>query len=234
MAKINAKAAKIIDDFSYVSKIELCRADSSGTAISGVKVTWTNFNDGTVTNGVLDGYTDSDCPVDKVIELAAKDCITRFNVVFDANGNGHSIIYRRRMGESEESLGFGTVTESDFSADDVPSSGCLSGYNMGWGAPATTPTAGASRYGRNLAEVNIVTLQGIVTISSDGIQEDLMVTEVSTSALAITQDRIADEVAKAADDLKKNGINSMYFIPVVILGAICVGVYFYMVQMNTV
>ena len=229
MNKIQAKAAKIIDDFSYVSKIELCRADSSGTAISGVKVTWTNFKDGTVTNGVLDGYTNSDCPVDKVVELAANDCITRFNVVFDANGNGHSVIYRRRMGESEESLGFGTVTASDFSADDVPTSGCLSGYNMGWYAPATTPTTGTSRYGRNLAEANIVTLQGIVTISSDGIQEDLMVTEIEVSALAIAEERIALELANATNDLTENGGNSKYLVPIVIIAAIAAGVYYFVV-----
>ena len=229
MNKIQAKAAKIIDDFSYVSKIELCRADSSGTAISGVKVTWTNFKDGTVTNGVLDGYTNSDCPVDKVVELAANDCITRFNVVFDANGNGHSVIYRRRMGESEESFGFGTVTESDFSADDVPNSGCLSGYNLGWYAPATTPTTGASRYGRSLSEANIVTLQGIVTISSDGIQEDLMVTEIEVSALAIAEERIALELANVTKDLTENGGNSKYLVPIVIIAAIAAGVYYFVV-----
>ena len=148
----------VVDDFSYVSKIQLCRKDVAGLAISGVRATWTSSKDGTQTVGVLDGYTGSDCPVDKVIELAADDCITRFNVVFDANGNGHSVIYRRRMGEQEESLGFGTVTTSDFSADDVPASGCLSGYNFGWETPATTPAVGASRYGRSLAEANIVSL----------------------------------------------------------------------------
>lgn len=231
-AKIDAKDPELVDDFSYVSKVELCRADASGTAISGAKITWTSAADGTVTKGVLDGYTDSDCPADKVIELAANDCITRVNVVFDANGNGHSIIYRRRMGEAEESLGFGTVTDADLAADDVPAAGCLSGYNFGWSAPATTPTAGASRYGRNLAEANVVSLQGAVTFSTEGVMADLEVAEVGASATAIAQERIAVEAAAVAgtDDDKKSGGMGMgtIVIVVVVLGAIAGGAYFYM------
>lgn len=97
------------------------------------------------------------------------------------------------MGEAEESIGFGTVTETDFSVDDVPASGCMSGYNLGWDAPATTPTTGASRYGRNLAEATVVSLQGVVTISSDGVEADLEVAEVGVSATTIATERIAIE-----------------------------------------
>lgn len=186
---------------------------------------------------MLDGYTDSDCPAEKVIELAAKDCITRFNVVFDANGNGHSVIYRRRMGEAEESLGFGTVTDTDFSVDDVPASGCMSGYNLGWAAPATTPTTGASRYGRNLAEATVVSLQGVVTISSDGVEADLEVAEVGASATTIATERITTEAAATVeqtnDSTASGGIGTIILI-VVILGAISGGVYFYMLQTGAI
>jgi len=227
-AKIAAKAPEVVDDFSYVSKIQLCRKDAAGVAISGVKVTWTSAKDGSVTNGVLDGYTSSDCPADKVIELAPKDCISRFNVVFDANGNGHSVIYRRRMGEAEESLGFGTVEASDFSADDVPASGCLSGYNFGWEAPSTTPSVGAARVGRSLAEANIVSLQGVVTLNNEGVEADLEVAEVGASATAIAEERIAVESTPADDDDELDGGVGKILVICIVLGAACGGAYYYM------
>lgn len=163
----------VIDDYSYVSRVAICRADSSAEMISGVKMTFTNTRDNAETEEPLEGYSGSQCPLDKVIELNATDCITRFNVVFDQLGNGHSIIYRRREGEAEETIGFGNVTTADFSTDDVPASGCLSGYNFGFDSPIIDAS------GRRLASDSEVSMQGAYTVSNEGAETDLEMAEIT-------------------------------------------------------
>ena len=65
----------------------------------------------------------------------------------------------------------------------MPATCCLSGYKLGFGAPTTTPTAGASRafsamhptVGTGIWE----TLMGMITISSGALDEQLAEAELT-------------------------------------------------------
>ena len=96
---------KIVDDTTYVSKIQVCRQSADSEQITGVKVTFKNAGTGIETEGEIEGNVESECPSDKVIELEKTDCITRLNIAFDDAGNGHSLIFRRREGTDEETMG---------------------------------------------------------------------------------------------------------------------------------
>lgn len=174
---------------SYVSKINVCHAPSgkgSPEQITGVKVTFKNAATGVETSDGIEGNAASECPTDKVIELEENDCITRLNIAFDDSGSGHSLVYRRRQGTAEETKGLKkNFRAEDVTNDDVPATGCLSGYNLGFGAPApaTTPTVSASRalsamhptVGTGIWE----TLMGMITISSGALDEQLAEAELT-------------------------------------------------------
>ena len=179
---------------SYVSKINVCRAPSgegNPEQITGVKVT---FKDSatkvevTEMEGSKDGagnIREMDCSdTEGAIELEENDCITRLNIAFDDTGSGHSLVYRRRQGTAEETKGLKkNFRAEDVTNDDVPATGCLSGYNLGFGAPATTPTVSASRalsamhptVGTGIWE----TLMGMITISSGALDEQLAEAELT-------------------------------------------------------
>ena len=88
----------------------------------------------------------------------------------------------------------------------MPATGCLSGYNLGFGAAATaTPTAGASRV--RLTSHPVVgagweTLQGMITISSGALDEQLSAVELEAiieQEVEVIQEAVAaEEAAQAA------------------------------------
>jgi len=197
---------KIVDDTTYVSKIQVCRQSADTEQITGVKITFKNAATGVETPGAIEGNAASECPTDKVIELEETDCITRLNIGFDDAGNGHSLIYRRREGTEEETMGLKSdFKASDVTNDDVPATGCLSGYNLGFGAKATAiPAVGASRVRLNAHPVvgsSFETLQGMVTISSGALDEQLAEEELEAviveEVVVIQQQVAAEEAAKA-------------------------------------
>lgn len=178
---------------SYVSKINVCRApngEGNQEQITGVKVTFRDTAtkaEYTEMEGSKDGagnVREMDCSdTEGAIELEENDCITRLNIAFDDTGSGHSLVYRRRQGTAEETKGLKkNFRAEDVTNDDVPATGCLSGYNLGFGAPTTTPTVSASRalsamhptVGTGIWE----TLMGMITISSGALDEQLAEAEL--------------------------------------------------------
>jgi hypothetical protein len=98
----------------------------------------------------------------------------------------------------------------------VPATGCLSGYNLGFGAAATaTPTAGASRF--RSASHPIVggiweTLQGMITISSGALNDQLAAEEldaVINQEIEIIQEAVAAEAAAQVVVTKEDAENPM-------------------------
>ena len=119
--KLTAQEPKIVDDKSYVSRVKVCHG-SDRELISGLQFVFKSTATGIETTEPLEGYSGSECPEDKEISLGETDCITRLNVAFDDSGNGFGLIYRRREGSGEESMGFKEVTSSDLEKDGKASS----------------------------------------------------------------------------------------------------------------
>ena len=96
----------------------------------------------------------------------------------------------------EEDIGFGAVTQADKNSDNVPAAGCLSGYKLGFERPAgDSPVVSA---GRSLAETEIVTLQGVITINSESVDEELAEEEIALIAEEITIERQEHEAEEEA------------------------------------
>jgi hypothetical protein len=63
--------------------------------------------DGFPTEKSIEGYEDSICDLEVVLERT--DCISKLNVLFDEYGNGHSILYHRKNSNVDETVGYGDV-----------------------------------------------------------------------------------------------------------------------------